>query len=387
MNAKKRIPEIFRSVNCTLMFTVLCSVGVSTSLHAQHDRMFWNTGVGDFMVNWNGENAAPSGVAPGSVVFTPTGGARNAIAQGVGPVVNLNQDYTPIFAFDRLVIRAGAAMNINGSLYLAAAPYTALNLSDSVVNQNGHTVNASAGEIGNGSIYNLNNGGALEIVGGWSGNNTSDLNFGTGGNGQNVSLSVGGSLQINNANNNVFTVGSGSSLSLGQNTHLFADGLTATNGGTIGTGNNSAAVATLDAASGAVTLENGVTIDYSINGETSSSDEWIINSDLDIGAAPMIVNLVVDVVAGDVKQTAGPFTIFDWSAGTGPTLGEFNNITWNVTGAEGTRVSSIGTITYDSINGLIELDGFEAFSIPEPSTAMLLGMGAIVMLLRRRMNK
>lgn len=336
------------------------------------------------MTNWNGENAAPSGVAPGSTFFVPTGGAKNAIEQGSG-VINLNQDYVPSYSFDRLVVRGAASvMNINGSLDLAAVN-TGLELGGaSVINQNGHTVTASFGAVSAGT-YNLNNGGALEISGNWTGNNTSDLNFGTGGNGQNVSLSVGGSLQIDNANNNVFIVGSGSSLTVGGNTHLFADGLTATSGGTIGTADNAAAVATING--GTVTLEGGVTIDYSINGLTSSSDEWIINSDLDIGAAAMTVNLVVDVVAGDVKQSAGPFTIFDWSGGTGPTQGEFDNITWNVTADPNTRVSSIGTITYDSINGLIQLDGFEAFSIPEPSTAMLLGMGAIAMLLRRRMRK
>ena len=191
-----------------------------------------------------------------------------------------------------------------------------------------------------------------------------------------------------------FEVGTDSTLNLGDGaTHLFTDGLTVTTDGTLGTGKNSATQATIDNSGGTAdfTLQNGATIDYSINGNDNSSDTLLFTSNLlaDFGTAPTTLNLLVDVVAGDVKQTAGPFAIFDFG-GAVPT--GWDIIDWTITTAPGTRLSSEGSfIVGDGLNGLavgqIGLSGFEAFAIPEPSTAMLLGMGAMVMLLRRRIRR
>ena len=224
---------------------------------------------------------------------------------------------------------------------------------------------------------------------GTSGSGTGNFNFGASSLGENVSLTVLGTAEIDNANNLEFIVGSGSSLILGGDNanHIFADGLTVANGGTIGTGNQAV---TANINSGTMTLTDGATIDYSINGETGASDSWVINSDLNIGIVPLTVNLLVDVVAGDVKQSAGPQVIFDWTGGTGPSPGEFGNITWNITASDSTRVSSIGSVIYGQglgVNGLevgqIGLSGFEAFSIPEPSTTGFLLLSGVGIAVRR----
>ena len=218
---------------CTLILTGLCSVAFNTSIQA-NDRYFWKGGTGDFMTHWNGEGNAPSNEAPG-LNFHSSGGSRNAIAQGSSDVVNLNNDYTANFAFDKLVIRGGATMNINGNLDIATAP-TNMNLaSGGTYNHNAYTVKAKALTEGAGT-YNLNSGGALELINGLSASDANyNFNFGTGGNGENVSLTAS-SVSIDNANNNVFTVGSGSKLTLTGSGSSFADGF-ALNGGTLQLGN------------------------------------------------------------------------------------------------------------------------------------------------------
>ena len=157
-----------------------------------------------------------------------------------------------------------------------------------------------------------------------------------------------------------------------------------TGNGTIGTGNNSASVASVATiGTGMLTLNGGTTIDYSINGETGLSDQWITNAGLTLDAGASY-SLIVDVVAGDVKQSAGPWTLFD-NVGT---INNFVPANWTITAADGTRLSSTGTLSLDALDdSKLILSGFEAFSIPEPSTAMLLGMGAVVMLLRRRIKR
>ena len=113
-----------------------------------------------------------------------SGGSRNAIAQGSSDVVNLNNDYTADFSFNNLVIRSGATMNINGNLDIATAP-TNLNLaSGGTYNHNAYTVKANALTGGDGT-YNLNSGGALELINGLSASDANyNFNFGTGGNGE-----------------------------------------------------------------------------------------------------------------------------------------------------------------------------------------------------------
>jgi hypothetical protein len=219
---------------CTLILTGLCSVAFNTSIQAQNDRYFWKGGTGDFMIHWNGEGNAPSNEAPG-LNFHSSGGSRNAIAQGSSDVVNLNNDYTANHSFNNLVIRGGATMNINGNLDIATAP-TNLNLaSGGTYNHNAYTVKANALTGGDGT-YNLNSGGALELINGLSASDANyNFNFGTGGNGENVSLTAS-SVSIDNANNNVFTVGSGSKLTLTGSGSSFADGF-ALNGGTLQLGN------------------------------------------------------------------------------------------------------------------------------------------------------
>ena len=197
----------------------------------------------------------------------------------------------------------------------------------------------------------------------------------------------GGTLSVGTANVDLegtteFVVGTGATLLLGDNSHVFTDDLRVATGGTLGTGNNSATAATIQ--TGMLTLDSGANIDFSINGETSVSDTWSPDAGLTLSDSATY-NLIVDVVAGDVKQTAGPWTLFDTTTGGIAGMTDFNTITWNITAADGTRLSSTGDVV---LNGsLIQLDGFEAFSIPEPSTAMLLGMGAVVMILRRRMRR
>ena len=204
-----------------------------------------------------------------------------------------------------------------------------------------------------------------------------------------------GHATVNLPGSQVFTVANNSTLSLGDGgTHLFTDGLTIASDGTLGTGNNSATKATIDNSGGAATftLANGATIDYSINGDVAdaslASDTFTFLSNSNFGTAPTALNLIVDVVAGDVKQTAGPFPIFDFG---GAAPAGWDSIEWTITAGDGTRLSSPGSVIVgDGSNGLavgeIGLSGFEAFAIPEPSTAMLLGMGAMVMLLRRCMR-
>ena len=222
---------------CTLILTGLCSVAFNTSIQAQNDRYFWKGGTGDFMTHWNGEGNAPSNEAPG-LNFHSSGGSRNAIAQGSSDVVNLNNDYTANFSFNNLVIRSGATMNINGNLDIATAP-TNLNLaSGGTYNHNAYTVKANALTGGDGT-YNLNSGGALELINGLSASDANyNFNFGTGGNGENVSLTAN-NVQIDNANDAVFTVGSGSNLTLTGSGSNFADGF-AVNGGTLQLGNGGA---------------------------------------------------------------------------------------------------------------------------------------------------
>ena len=95
-------------------------------------------------------------------------------------------------------------------------------------------------------------------------------------------------------------------------------------------------------------------------------------------------DLIVDVVAGDVKQSAGPWTVFNNAS----PISNFDAGNWTISAADGTRLSSAGTLSINPLdNTQIILSGFEAFSIPEPSTAMLLGMGAMVMILRRRIQR
>jgi fibronectin-binding autotransporter adhesin len=221
---------------CTLILTGLCSVAFNTSIQA-HDRYFWKGGSNDFMTWWNGENNAPSNEAPGLTFYT-AGGSRNAIAQGASDVVNLNNDYTANYTFDTLVIRGGATMNINGNLDIATAP-TNMNVSSGgTYNHNAYTVQAKA-LTGGGGTYNLNSGGALVLTNGLAASDpTYNFNFGTGGNGENVSLTAS-NVHIDNANDAVFTVGSGSNLTLTGSGSNFADGF-AVNGGTLQLGNGGA---------------------------------------------------------------------------------------------------------------------------------------------------
>jgi len=222
---------------CTLILTGLCSVAFNMSIQAQNDRYFWKGGSNDFMTWWSGEDNAPSNEAPG-LNFHSSGGSRNAIVQGSGDVVNLNNDYTANYSFDNLVIRSGATMNINGNLDIATAP-TNLNLaSGGTYNHNAYTVQANALTGGDGT-YNLNSGGALVLTNGLAASDAAyNFNFGTGGNGENVSLTAN-NVQIDNANDVVFTVGSGSNLTLTGSGSNFADGF-AVNGGTLQLGNGAA---------------------------------------------------------------------------------------------------------------------------------------------------
>ena len=222
---------------CTLILTGLCSVAFNMSIQAQNDRYFWKGGSNDFMTWWSGEDNAPSNEAPG-LNFHSSGGSRNAIVQGSGDVVNLNNDYTANYSFDNLVIRSGATMNINGNLDIATAP-TNLNLaSGGTYNHNAYTVQANALTGGDGT-YNLNSGGALVLTNGLAASDAAyNFNFGTGGNGENVSLTAN-NVQIDNANDVVFTVGSGSNLTLTGSGSNFADGF-AVNGGTLQLGNGGA---------------------------------------------------------------------------------------------------------------------------------------------------
>ena len=215
---------------------LLCSVTFNTTVQA-HDRYFWKGGSNDFMTWWNGENNAPSNEAPGLTFYT-AGGARNAIAQGSGDVVNLNNDYTANYTFDSLIIRGGATMNINGNLDIATAP-TNMNVSSGgTYNHNAYIVQANA-LTGGGGTYNLNSGGALVLTNGLAASDAAyNFNFGTGGNGENVSLTAN-NVQIDNANDVVFTVGSGSNLTLTGSGSNFADGF-AVNGGTLQLGNGGA---------------------------------------------------------------------------------------------------------------------------------------------------
>lgn len=210
-----------------------------------------------------------------------------------------------------------------------------------------------------------------------------------------MTLDTGGTLTAGRItydarDNSVFTVGADSTLNLGSGgIHTFTDGLTIDTGATLGTSVNDVSTATVGDGA-AFTLNNGAIIDYSINGNLGGGTGDLFDFS---GTSQLILNaahtyeLVVDVVAGDVKQTAGPFEIFsgNWTV----TGGSLSPSMFNITTASGTRLSSEGIVELgiDAQTGSIVLSGFEAFSIPEPSTAMLLGMGAVVMLLRRRMRR
>ena len=280
----------------------------------------------------------------------------------------------------------GGTLLVDGELYSGGSQWY------SDVNVNNLATLGGSGKVLGDSV-NVNSGGTLRptageefLVGGTLNVNagaTVDFNGGT--------LTATG--QVNWNDGSTVTVGNGSQLNLGNATHTFTDGLTIQADGTLGTGNNSATPATIDNSGVAAifTLTSGATIDYSIRGTDSTSDTWnfVSNLDANFGTAPTTLNLVVDVVAGDVKQTAGPFAIFDFGASV-PT--DWDSIGWTITAAPGTRISTYGSVIVgDGLNGLdvgqIGLSGFEAFSIPEPSTAMLLGLGAMVMILRRRIRR
>ena len=88
-----------------------------------------------------------------------------------------------------------------------------------------------AATIGN---YNMN-GGSITLSGNLDARYGTNFNFGTGGNGQNVSLTAN-AVVIDNLTNSIFTVGSGSKLTLTGSGSSFADGF-ALNGGTLQLGN------------------------------------------------------------------------------------------------------------------------------------------------------
>lgn len=387
-----------RSLHLRVVLHALSAAVTGSTIFAADTRVSWgNSGGNEFTnpLSWNAfADPGASSELPG---YALDSGNSVAIIQS-GNAANLNSDFTPANNFDGVLVRSTRTLNINALLNI---PGTRLglentNVGSTAVNQsaagsviaNRININNSGGATAF-NTYNMN-GGSITLSGNLDAApaNGSNFNFGLGGNGVGVSLSAA-RVQINNQNNNVFTVGAGSSLILSGNNanHIFADGLTVANGGTIGTGNQAA---TANITSGVVTLQDGATIEYGINGETGASDTWVINDDLDIGVAPLNVNLLVDVVAGDLKQSAGPQVIFDWTGGTGPSPSEFANITWNITGAEGTRVSSLGTVIYGEglgVNGLeigqIGLSGFEAFSIPEPSTTGFLLLSGVGITVRR----
>ena len=396
---------------------------------------------------WTGSTSSDWNTAANWNTGVPNGSAGNVIYDGAGITPVFNVAYSAV-AHLRVGLSSAGTLTISdgASLNNPARGYLMGRVGNSVVNQTGGsittgyhfqgadagttgsaTVTQSGGSVSAGqfnlggnesnanSIWNADGGtlsggafirlsgstglgtgqGVLNIDGGDVSANSLQNNFSATGGKLTLSsgsLTVSGVIDYDDPDGAAFNVGSTATLNLGQATHVFDHGLSVVGGGTIGTGNNSATVATIDNTGGSAdfTLQNGATIDYSIRGTDNTSDtlSFLSNADADFGTAPTALNLVVDVVAGDVKQTAGPFAIFDFG-GTAPT--GWDSITWTITTAEGTRLSSPGSVIVgDGLNGLaigeIGLSGFEAFSIPEPSTAMLFGLGAMVMLLRRRIK-
>lgn len=241
-------------------------------------------------------------------------------------------------------------------------------------------VNSTATLGGSGAVgsnVTINNGGTLQptageeftISGTVTGAGTGNIDFNGG------TLTATGPVAWAGAG---VSVGSGSTLNLSNASSVFTSGLTIADGGTLGAGSNFVGAPTISGA-GNFTLSDGAILNYSINSDAPSQDLFTITSDHFFGLSDD-VTLEIDVLAGAVSF-ADSFDIISFT-GTGDAP-DFAN--WTVVGAPGTRLGQTGTFSWDGTT--LSLTGLEAFAIPEPSTAMLLGMGAVVMILRRRIRR
>lgn len=303
----------------------------------------------------------------------------------------------------------GGSLNIGSRFFMAAAPGAVATATQSggditVANQGfriAHTSTGSGPDGSNSGTYTMSGGtmtitaagadrlevgtsgtGTLTVSGGEITGNNADARIGGTGGTLNLSSGTLAVRQLDVESGGAFNF-TGGSLLLGSagGTHNIDGGLTVPTGGYLGSTDPATIYNPTVTDGGAGTdlaFDNNSTFGLNFSGITGTADQWTVDT-LDLSGSPTIT-LELDLILGSVLP-GDQFTFLDYST----LIGDFNNVNWQFTKGGGNIEVAGGTVV--DTGSQLYFTGIQGFSIPEPSSMMLIGVGAVLLRFRMRLNR